>query len=413
MALSVETGIFNADTADAVTTVSSSFQGKGIIMWTTGQTAEGVDDAANAMWSFGFSDGTNHRCTAWASDDNVATTNCGCTFRTDSAIEILSDGTPTSVRRITGVSFGASSFDLTWDGTPAAAYKVAYMLLGGTDITNVLVGTHTLDTALGADGVTGLAFQPDFGIFINSQKTAAGTGTRALCAMGFATTSAKEFTTFIGIDDAANMTTTIDAVSYTNAAACMSGVTAGAETVNFLADFTSFNSDGYTINISNAPPAAWLVGYFLVKGGQWDVGTTTPVAGGTRTISGMAFQPKGVFVTSCSATADATVTIHAKSAAGAATSTSTEATVTAYQSDAVLNTAVNRDTSSTLLLLGASPGTSFGDNDFSQFTSDGWEFTNNGASTMPQLGWFACGDSPVAPTTTGEGWWGGKGIGRW
>lgn len=398
MALSVETGLFSADTADATTTVSCGFTGKAIILFTTGQTAEGSDSAANVSWSYGFSDGTNHRVVSWASDDNVATTNCGRWWGNASIAIINSNGNPTSLITITGVTFGASSFNITWSGTPAAAYKVGYILLGGSDITDVVVGTQTLTTSTGAQSVTGLAFQPDFGIFINAQTTASTSGTRALGSIGFAASSTKEFTMCWGVNDGQTMTGGIDAVNYTNQDACMSGITAGAETVDFLADFTSFNSDGYTINVSNAPTAGWLVGYLLIKGGQWDVGTTTiPGAGSTRTISGLAFQPKGVGIGTTRTFANATVETEMSSVFGVATSTSTEASISAGQADAVLNTTVIRRTLSTRLWAQSHTSASYSA-DFDAFTSDGFQFTGNSTdgSTTTQLGWFACGDAAVS-----------------
>ena len=395
MALSVETGQFAANTGSATTTVSHSFGTTplAIIMWTTGQTTTGSDSAANASFSFGFSDATNFRSIGWASDDNVGTTNCGKAFRTDRIVEVFSNGTPTTVRYVNDWNPTTTNFDVVWDGTPAAAYLVSYIIIGGTDVTNVIVGTHTLDTATGSDSVTGLAFQPDFGVFINAQATAAGTAVRALGSIGFAASSSKEFTMAWGIDDGATMTATIDAVSYTNQAACMSGITAGAETVDFLADFTSFNSDGYTINISNAPPAAWLVGYLLIKGGQWDVGTTTHAS--ARTLSGMAFQPKGIAFSFGRTTTDATVTVDQQVGFGAAASTTTEVVGMAGQLDATLNTDVERYTNTGNLYwrLGSSNTWVL-----DSFNSDGATLSGAGSSGN-QVGWFAMGDNAAPPST--------------
>lgn len=407
-ALDVSTGVFNANTGSATTTVTVTCQGKAIILYTTGQTAEGSDAAANASFSYGFSDGTNHRMIGWSADDNVGTTNVGKAFRTDRVAEYFSAGTPTSVRYVSGVAFtDATTTTITWDGTPAAAYKVGFIQVCGSDITNVIVGTQTLATSTGAQSVTGLAFQPDFGVFINAQATAAGTAARALGSIGFAASSTKEFTMAWGIDDAQNMTATIDAVSYTDQAACMSGITAGAETVDFLADFTSFNSDGYTVNVSNAPTAAWLVGYLLIKGGQWDVGTKVWASGTNTavTVSGMAFQPKGLLLAHATPTADATVTTQVadptSSVVGVAASTSTEATAGAGMTDAALNTQVFHDVYSGSILnrpAGAASESSV----LTSFNSDGWTATTGaGGYSAFQVGWFAMGDNAAAPTCAG------------
>ena len=409
MALTVDTGIVNANTGSATTTITVTAQGKAIILFTTGQTAEGSDSAANAMFSFGFSDGTFHRCIAWASDDNVGTTNCGSTWRATAAIEVLSNGTPTSLVTATVAFTNATTTTLTFSGTPAAAYKIGYIQFGGSDITNVLVSGATLVSGSTADVVVSSpGFQPDFAMFIGTQATAAGTITRALGTVGFASHVDKEVTMAWGIDDGANMTANIDAVSYTNSAASMSQITAGAETVDFLANLKSFDANGFTLAVTNAASAAWQFGYLVIKGGQWDVGTTTPVSGGTRTISGMTFQPKGLFLAHTTADADATVDINATSGVGAASSTSTEASAAARQQDAQLNTNVFRDTQSANIQTqpGGTASTSF-----DGFTSDGWAITSGGLETPTwQTGWFAAGDNAVAPTTTGDGW---TGKGGW
>lgn len=187
MALSVLTGQVAANTGSATTNIPSvGFQGKAIILWGTNGTANTDGTQATAGWSIGFSDGTNHRCIAWAGDDSVATSNVGKSARTDSVLDILTDGTPTSARRVTGVTFNASDVDLTWDGTPAAAYLVQYMILGGSDISNVKVGTHTMANSTGDKTETGVGFQGDFGMFLFTAATAAGTTTLANASVGFA-----------------------------------------------------------------------------------------------------------------------------------------------------------------------------------------------------------------------------------
>lgn len=412
----VETGQFAANTGSDTTTVNHScgVTPVAIILWTTGQTATGIDSAANASWSYGFSDGTNSRSIGWASDDNVGTTNAGNAFRTDRIVEVFSAGTPTTTRYLFDVNFNSSNFSAIWDGTPAAAYLVSYMVLGGSDITNAVVGTHTLPTTGTppvANSITGLAFQPTFGIFMNTQNTAAGTGTRVHNGIGFAASSTKEFAMCWAIDDGQTMTANIDAVSYTNQEAMQCGITAGAETIDFLMDFTSFNSDGATFSISNLPGAAWLMPYMLIKGGQWDVGTGTfPSANGDEIVTGMAFQPKGLFIgTPGVTTANATVTINAASLAGAAASTTSDISSGAQQLDAVLNTSVERNTANDGFLPSVSSGTRL---TFTSFNSDGWTLNwAGGAATAYQYGWFAMADNAAAPTSSGAGWWGSQQFG--
>lgn len=396
MALSVETGQFAANTGGTGTTVSSGFQGKAIILFSTGQSSNGLDTSTNLSWSIGFSDGTNHRSIGWAADDNVDASNCGRAFRTDRALELFSDGAPTTLRYVSGVSFGASDFTITWDGTPAAGYLVGYILLGGSDITNVAIGTHTLDTATGPDSITGLGFQPDFAMFIHAQQTAAGTATRAGCGVGFAAGADKEFAMAWNLDDGQTMASTFDATSYTDANASLAAILDGGITVDLLANLTSFDVGGITFNISNAPPAAWLVGYLAIKGGQWDVGTTTmPSGAGTdRTISTMTFTPKGLALAATAATADATAAeANCRSQVGAATSTSTE--VYAYGDHDNVSDPTSTAKASGNSKIITNTGSDLLACDFTSFQSNGWTITANAVTAGVQMGWFAMGDSAV------------------
>lgn len=417
MALSVETGQFAANTGSATTTVTTGFQGKAVILWGTNGTANTDATNGNAGFSIGFSDATNHRCIAWAGDSGVSTTNVGKTCRTDSAVDILTAGTPTSARRVTGVAFNSTpNMVLTWDGTPAAAYLVGYILIGGSDVTNVKVGTHTMANSTGDKTETGVGFQGDFGMFLFTFQTAAGTATRANASMGFAvnlndsgTSRARQFGMCWGVDDGQTMAANIDGVSYTNNANFLSYILDGAETIDVLAQFGTstvplgFASDGFRYNISNAAATnAQLMFYLIIKGGQWDCGTTTIDSGATRTISTMTFQPKALFVAHTQATTDATVALSASSQVGAATSTSSEAALGLFHNDNI-NAIVTREIHNDKITGTAfSAGTGV---DFTSLNSDGWTITSEGTPGVNyQLGWFAPGDSPVTFIPEDDSW---------
>lgn len=404
-ALQVETGQFAANTGSATTTVTTGFQGKAVILWATSGTANTDTTRGTAGWSKGFSDGTNHRCIAWAGDDNVATSNVGRTIRTASALDILTDGTPTSARRVTGVAFNATpNMVITWDGTPAAAYLVGYMLLGGSDITNVLVGhSSAMPTSTGTWNVNNngasVGFTGDFVMMLYDAFTGDGTGVQANSSIGFAASATKEFTMAWGVDDGATMSATVDAVSYTNANASIAHITEGAETVDLLANFLGFTSTGFDLNISNAQARlSTIMPFLIIKGGQWDVGTTTlPTLGAARTITGMVFQPQGLFLSTNQALSDNTVAIIASSVVGAATSTSSETAAGLIHFDAI-NTDVSRQIGNDVILFdnSLSPNAGF---DFTNFTSDGWVGTSQASATRAQqTGWFAMADNAAAPS---------------
>ena len=402
--LSVETGQFAANTGSATTVVTTGFQGKAVIFWGNKRTANG-ETAQTGGFSIGFSDGTNHRAIAWAGDHNVSTTNVGKSLRTASALDILTDGTPTSARRITGVAFNATDMTLTWDGTPAAAYLIGYMLLGGADITNVLVGHDVVPNATGTWNVdnngSSMGFTGNFAMMLYNRQPGDQTATRATGSIGFAVSSAKEFTMAWNVDDGQTMSATVDAVSYTDANACIAQITDGAETIDFLANFLGFTGTGMDLNISNAGGIVNSIMPFLViGGGRWDVGTTTLPDGAatTRTITGMTFQPQGLFIASARPTVDATVTVQANIAVGAATSTSTEATSGLHHADVINTSVIERSSASKIIQDHDGILTGVGI-DFTNFTGDGYVITADGSFNFgnPQAGWFAMADNAATP----------------
>lgn len=406
MALSVETGLFAADTADATTTVSCGFTGKALILFGTNATAESESAQQNSCFSFGFSDGTTHRSIQVAGDNAVSTSNVAKGLL-NSALGIITSS-PAITNRINGVSFGASSFDLTWASTPAAAYRIGYILLGGADITNVKVGsTSTITMAsTGAQTETGIGFQGDFAIFLFNGL--ANTATfPANGGIGFAI-AGKQFTLAWGVDDAQTMSAAVDGVSYINASGVLSYITNGAGTIDGLASFTEFTSDGFTINVSNATAlASGAIAYLVIKGGQWDLGVQAkPTTAIAQSVTSMTFQPKVAFWTSGDATVDATVTAGgAGVSGGAAVSTSTEALASLRHNDAI-DTIVWSASHSSRVATDRTTSTSA---DFTSFNSDGWTITWDGTGVATLQGWFAAGDNAVAPTTTGQGWWGKSG----
>jgi hypothetical protein len=403
----VETGQCTANTGSATTTCTTGFQGKAVILFMTGDTTN--NGAVNgASFSIGFSDGTNHRSVSFAGDNAVATSNAGKSWRTDGALDYLSNGTPTSTRRVTGVAFNATpNMVLTWDGTPAAAYLVNYILLGGSDITNVAVGTFTSATTGASQSITGVGFQPDFGMFIGAMMTAAGTsaaGAEASLSIGFAKDSTHEFAMAVGIDDAQTMSANVNGVNIVHNDATLAGITLGAQTEDVLADFTSFDSGGATFNFSNLPTSAYQFGYLLIKGGQWDVGTSTkPTTATTQTVTGMAFQPTlAAWLRPTQDTANNTIVSGAVVDFGAATSTSTEVNARSGHNDAI-NTVADRISQNTKVLSSTTivSGSEVGLADFTSFNSDGWTITWDNTGLADLIGWFAVANNAAAPTCAG------------
>src|SRR5438105_2726842 len=129
--LNVKSGRTAVGTGSATTTVSGlGFTPKAVIAFATARTTSGSRGTPGSQ-SIGFSDGTHHRYVAWAGDSGASTSNVGTATSDAKAIGIVTDGTPTVTNEATIGNFQSGSFDIVFNSTPAAAYFVCWIALGG------------------------------------------------------------------------------------------------------------------------------------------------------------------------------------------------------------------------------------------------------------------------------------------
>ena len=86
----------------------------------------------------------------------------------------------------------SDGFTVNWI-TAGSPWIVHYMALGGPDLTNAAVGTFTPTSGTGSQSVAGLAFQPDFLMFLSVDSNTVGsksTDNMGKVSTGFAGRSA-------------------------------------------------------------------------------------------------------------------------------------------------------------------------------------------------------------------------------
>ncbi len=292
-------------TGDQVVDSGTGVVGKFLMLWATRQTAEGVDNtSASAMFVGAAADSTHRGCVAIAGDDNVATTNFGKGYFTDRILEMFSDGTPTVDAVADFVSFGtganAGKFTINFSDAPASAWICHYIFMGGDggDLTNVYVGGFTGPTAgsTGNKGFTGVGFQGEFGIFLNAHATATGTGAGQSFGFGVAKDSTNRWSFAGAANDAVTMTTFCErAASITK---CLMTYAHGSLASHLardnVADFVSWDTDGFTLNYSTVTTGSVLFLGVVIKGIATDVDATIhPTAAGNQDVT-TAFDAKGV-----------------------------------------------------------------------------------------------------------------------
>ena len=297
MVLLTEVGRFDKSTSgvdgedQTVNLANASLTPKVLWLWTSHSTGGGSDNfAAGARCAYGFSDGTNDACYGFVSSNNAGLADVRSVYRNDSVFSLLDTtaGTAVELDIADVVSFAAGQFVLNWSVLSTNAGGVGYAVVGGDDITNVKVTHHTTGTTgTGAQAYTGVGFQGDFlQLLIPHESAVANAVEQAnnLCAMGAAVSSSARWTWGANSEDTPTTMDTYN-IKEINRALITMNATTGAQTS--LADFTSFDADGFTLNYSDGPTASTaLFASLVIKGGLWDVGSgTVPASTGNQTIN--------------------------------------------------------------------------------------------------------------------------------
>jgi hypothetical protein len=185
------------------------------------------------------------------------------------------------------------------DATGATAYRAQYLALGGSDLTDVVTGTLTTTTSA-TQSVTGLSFQPDAILLAWNSHTANANANNMVGGFGFATASDEEAFSAWADDSGTNPTLVWN---YQENDAVVGSINYGAGGIDFEADLTSLNSDGFTLNFSNVPTAGESILYLALKGVRMHVGeVTTQTSTGTWSETAPGWMPKaGIFMSGMAA----------------------------------------------------------------------------------------------------------------
>ncbi len=296
------------------------FQPKALILFGTDELYNQYDNGLELH--IGFSDGTNDRAIAMDVNDNVDPTN---TCRTNSETLIIktllscnggSTGAEAELQ-----SFDSDGFTLNWLDVLGTGGGVQYIALGGSDITNVKVGTITSGTSTGNKAYTGVGFQPDFIMFLYDRQSGTGVSDHAGFGMGFATSSTKRGA-FMGVSEDAQATSDTARAQRTDRVIYQL-TPSNTANVNAEADFVSFDTDGFTLNWTDLPTDTNDKFHFMaIKGGKYDVGKFNQKnSTGTQSITGTGFTPTGLLFASFNNAAASTIQAHNRLSFGAASAT--------------------------------------------------------------------------------------------
>jgi hypothetical protein len=398
--INVKVGSFAKITTTGSQTITGlGFQPKAIIFYWSRNTANATAQVPRSQ-GVGFTDCTNQRAVAIAEDDNAGTSNAG-RYRTESnVIVILSDGTPTVGSRATFTSCNSDGFTINWAVSEARADIINYIAIGGPDVTNVKAGTFTLAASTGIQNITGVGFQPDFAIFLWGFTENVDTASAGLeMGMGFADYNNNQGSILNCVKDAEATNKTKYSLQRTDNVILLSST---ACAIDALAAFNGFSSDGFSLNVSDAPGAATPIFYLAIKGGSHAVGNfLQPTATGVQTISGTGFQPNLVVLFSHNQVAGTALAAPSTFSIGAANATTSRAGVWGQSRNVdPSQSAVYTDNSKIIIMRTLSgtggAGTINAQADFAGFTSDGFQLNWTTAdATQRQIIYWAFGPSPT------------------
>lgn len=320
MALSVKVSNISAPASTGnQSTTGVGFQPKALLFFSGRGTATG--EVAGVHQMFGFAGTAAEDISFYHnSADAVAASDTVRSLLTNAILKTTVSGATTAAVTATLTSMDSDGWTINYTAV-VSGEKFPYLALGGDDITNAKAGTFALNTATGTQAVTGLGFQPDIVFFFTQLLTTTGTANNnSSVSYGVAKSSSARWT--VG-QSHQNAQATMNNRRIFSSSKCLVLMSVSGDTVDTDADFVSMDSDGFTINKTTGS-TAYLVGYLAIKGGQWKVGTFQQPNGttGNQAVTGVGFQPSGVFFGSAKTTTDGTVTAGADATYGAATSSS-------------------------------------------------------------------------------------------
>ena len=253
------------------------FQPKGLILFTTNQTAYGNIDAGVIVQ--GFSDGTNDTAQFVEVNADADTTSSGL-----STTQIINNTVETVNATVN--SFDSDGFTLNWGAVEGTVRKVGYVAFGGALVTNVEVGSFVSDVSANDIEVNLVgSFQPDCVLFFgnNDGDNNFGFGWTVGTSVGDEAAISTRWRSGASIDVG---------VSWANDRCFMAAD--DTTTPNSQLFLSTFDADGFTLSRS-ASTDAQNISYMAIKGGNFAVGNfQSPIGAGEIVVSGESFSPEGI-----------------------------------------------------------------------------------------------------------------------
>lgn len=367
------------------------FQPKAVIFTMTNLVSDGPQANARIVVGWAASSSARAAVSNSADDAGVAgTTTARRAARTGKCLVIM-NGAGTVQSEADFVSMDSDGFTVNWTTADATARQVNYLALGGTDITNVATGVFSSPASNSSLGVTGVGFKPDFvllGSILSSTSPDNATGQAAI-TLGAAGGGGQGL-----VSEQLSQNPNSPAFRYQRSSKIMAQVQS-AGTVQLEADFTSFDTDGFTLNYTTTSGDSQKVVYLAIKGGNYKVGAFNQATStGNQAVTGTGFTPSALMLMTYGEASSASVQNHYRLSVGMATGTSARSSVFAGATNNTTVVTVDDSVLSSTRVIQAitEPSTVNADADFVSFDSNGFTINNTTAdATSRQILYMAMG----------------------
>jgi hypothetical protein len=279
------------------TTTGVPFQPKAVLFWCGCLTAPANTDVYLTCFGAATRDGgATQQWTIGNAENGGASSNAGRRAVNTACISMPLNGNYSGDTQANLTAFTSDGFTLNWSDAAATANMfVHYFAFGGSDLTNVKAGTHTIvRTTAGTEATTGLGFQPDLVLFGSAGVPSSGIVDATFC-FGAArrSPSTQQFAFSFFENDAAATMDTFQRRSITKALVLPDSTSV----LEAEAAISSFDASGFTLDWTDpvAVASSRVFYYLAFQGGQYELGVdSTPTAMGDRVVT-TSFQPTGVF----------------------------------------------------------------------------------------------------------------------
>jgi hypothetical protein len=285
-----------------------------IIAWMAGQNAAPAAGgfASHAILSMGFgtrrSGSTQQGAVGIQIDDNVNPSDTNRRGSTSALLLVQAPAGGAEDYTVSLDSFGTAQFTVSYSSAANASGDLFhYIVLGGTDLTDAIVLNWTMDSTGATEVVTGTGFLPSvmFGLDLDSLNVSSSNN--VVVSFGCATSSTKYWSVSLGADDNDTMTSSMRWTRALRTDAFLERLTQGQDTTDARWDLDSFDTDGATLGVVDAPSSTVRICPLLfVKGGVWEAGTKAKATGtgdDVFTLANGSLTPVGVLLATTNQTA--------------------------------------------------------------------------------------------------------------